>query len=50
MSALGIVKLIIMNKVYYEHKHLAEFGSVAKLVKAGKINEREVTEWLWGQN
>jgi transposase InsO family protein len=36
-------------KVYYDPKHLAGFGSVAKLVKASK-NKRDVEDWLAGQN
>ena len=39
-----------MDKIYYDPKHPAEFGSVAKLVKAGKSNKRDVEEWLSGQN
>jgi hypothetical protein len=30
-----------LGKVYYDPKHAAGFGSVAKLVKAGKINKRD---------
>jgi len=39
-----------MGKVYYDPKHAAGFGSVAKLVKGGKSNERAVEEWLSGQD
>jgi len=35
-----------LGKVYYDPKHAAGFGSVAKLVKAGKNNKRCVEEWL----
>jgi hypothetical protein len=49
-SALGIVTIMSVCKVYYEPNHVAGFGSVAKLVKAGKTKKRDVEEWLSGQN
>jgi len=39
---LGIVELIFLGKVYYDRKHAAEFGSVAKLVKASKNKKLDV--------
>jgi len=39
-----------LGKVYYDPKHAAGFGSVAKLVKASKNNKRAVEEWLSGQD
>jgi len=39
-----------LGKVYYDSKHAAGIGSVAKLVKGGKSNERAVEEWLSGQD
>jgi hypothetical protein len=39
-----------LGKVYYDPKHAASFGSVAKLVKAGKTKKRDVEVWLSGQN
>jgi len=39
-----------LGKVYYDPKHPAGFGSVAKLVKASKYKKRDVQEWLSGQN
>ena len=39
-----------VGKVYYVPKHAAVFGSVAKLVKAGKYNKRAVEQWLSGQD
>jgi len=48
---LGIDDLIIhLGIVYYDPKHPAGFGSVAKLVKASKNKKRDVEEWLSGQN
>jgi hypothetical protein len=44
---LGIVGK--MDKVYYDPKHSAEFGSVVKLVKASRNKKRDVEEWLAGQ-
>jgi len=39
-----------LGKVYYDPKHPAGFGSVAKLVKASKYKKRDVEEWLSSQN
>jgi len=39
-----------LGKVYYDPKHAAGFGSVAKLVKASKHKKRDVEEWLAVQN
>ena len=39
-----------LGKVYYDPKHAAGFGSVAKLVKASKLKKRDVEVWLAGQN
>jgi hypothetical protein len=47
---LGISTIISLGKVYYDPKHAAGFGSVAKVLKAGKCNKRDVGEWLSGQN
>jgi len=47
---LGINTIISLGKVYYDPKHAAGFGSVAKVLKAGKNNKRDVGEWLSGQN
>jgi len=38
-----------LGKAYYDPKHAAGFGSVAKLVKAGKT-KRDVEERLSGQD
>jgi len=41
--ALGIVFLIIsLGKIYYDPKHPAVFGSVAKLVKSSESKKRDV--------
>ena len=39
-----------LENVYYDPKHPAGFGSVAKLGKASKSNKWDVEEWLLGQN
>jgi hypothetical protein len=39
-----------LGRVYYDPKHSAGFGSVAKIVKASKYKRRDVEEWLSGQN
>jgi hypothetical protein len=39
-----------LGKMYYDPKHAASFGSVAKLVKASKNKKSDVEEWLAGQN
>jgi len=39
-----------LDKVYYDPKHAAGFCSVAKVVKAGKSNKRNVELWFSGQN
>jgi len=39
-----------LGKIYYDPKQAAVFGSVAKLVKGGKNNKRNVEEWLSGQS
>jgi hypothetical protein len=36
-DTLGIFAIMSLGKVYYDPKHLTGFGSVAKLVTAGKI-------------
>jgi hypothetical protein len=35
-----------LGNVYYDPKHPAGFGSVAKLVKASKNKENNVEDWL----
>jgi len=48
---LGIVTIIMsLVKIYYDPKHAAGFGLVAKLVKASKTKKGFVDEWLSGQN
>ena len=49
---MGIVELIVLSsiKVYYDPKHPAGFGSVRKLLEAGKNKKRDVEEWLSSQN
>ena len=49
---MGIAELIIMSlgKVYYDPKHPASFGSVAKLVKASENKKRDIEDWLSSQN
>jgi hypothetical protein len=47
-GTLGI--LGIMDKVYYDPKHSAGFGSVVKSVKASRNTKRDVEEWLVGQD
>jgi hypothetical protein len=47
---LGIGAIMSLSKVYYDSKHAAGFGSVAKLVKASKKKKRNVEEWLSGQD
>jgi hypothetical protein len=39
-----------LGKVYYDPKHAAGFGSVAKLVKTSKNKKSDVEEWLAGKN
>ena len=39
-----------MDKVYYDPKHPAGFGSLATLGNTRKSNIRDVEEWLSGQN
>ena len=39
-----------LGNIYYDPKHPAVFGSVAKLVKTSKIKERDVEGRLSGQN
>jgi transposase InsO family protein len=39
-----------LGKVYYDPKHPAGLGSVAKLVNASKNMKTDVEEWLSGQN
>jgi len=39
-----------LGNVYYDPKHAAGFGSVAKLVKGGKNDKSAVEEWLSGQD
>jgi len=39
-----------LGKVYYDPKHAAGFGSVAKLVKTSKHKKRDVEDWLSGQD
>jgi hypothetical protein len=38
------------DKVYYDPKHSAAFGSVAKVVKSRKNKKRDVEDWLSSQN
>ena len=38
-----------MDKIYYDPKHRAGFGSVAKLVKISKSNKSDVKEGMSGQ-
>ena len=48
---MGITDLIMsLGKVYYDPKHPAGFGSVAKLVKASKNKKRFVEKRLSSQN
>ena len=48
---MGIADLIIaLGNFYYDPKHPAGFGSVAKLVKASKYKKKFVKEWLSSQN
>jgi hypothetical protein len=47
---LGIGIIISLGKFYYDPKYSARFGSLAKLVKAGKSIKRDVEEWLSGQD
>jgi len=48
---LGIVELIMsLGNIYYDPKHAAGFGSVARLVKASKSKKSDVEDWLSGQN
>ena len=48
---LGNIYLIIsLGKVYYDPKHPAGFGSVAKLVNASKNKKKHVELWLSIQN
>jgi hypothetical protein len=37
-----------LGKVFYDPKHAANFGTVAKLVKARKCKKIDVEEWLEG--
>ena len=39
-----------LGNVYYDPKHPAGFGSVAKLVKPGKYKKKDVEEWLLSKN
>jgi len=39
-----------LGKIYYDPKHAAGFGSVAKMVKEGKCSKRDVEEWLSGHD
>ena len=39
-----------LGKIYYDPKHPAGFGSVAKLVKASKTKIWVAEQWLSGQN
>ena len=41
---------MFLGNVYYDPKHPAGFGSVAKLVKASKNKKKVVEEWLSSQN
>ena len=48
---MGIVTIIMsLGKIFYDPKHPAGFGSVAKLANASKTNKGIVNEWLSGQN
>ena len=37
-------------EIYYDPKHAAGFGSVAKLIKVGKCNKSNVEKWLSAQD
>ena len=39
-----------LGKIYYDPKQAAGFGSVVKLVKAGKSKKKYVEEWLSRQD
>jgi hypothetical protein len=39
-----------LGKFFFDPKHPAGFGSVAKLLNASKTNKGIVNEWLSGQN
>ena len=41
---------MFLGNIYYDPKHAAGFGSVAKLVKSSKSKKRDVEEWLSGKN
>jgi len=48
---LGIVTIITsLGKFFYDPKHPAGFGSVAKLANPSKTNKVIVNEWLSVQN
>jgi hypothetical protein len=49
-GALGIGTVMSLSKDYYDPKHAAGLGSVAKLVKASKNKKWDVEEWLSGQD
>ena len=40
----------VAGKIFYDPKHPAGFGLVAKLANASKTNKGIVNEWLSGQN
>jgi len=48
-SSLGICVMSV-GKIYYDPKHTAGFSSAAKLVSAAKSINRNVEEWLSGQD
>ena len=39
-----------LRNIYYNPKHAASFGSVAKLVKASNSKKKDVQDWLASQN
>jgi hypothetical protein len=48
-SNLGI-GVTSQDKIYYDPEYTAGFSSVAKWVSAAKSNNRNVEEWLSGQD
>lgn len=47
---MGIRRVNPLGKLYFDPKHPAGFGSVLKLVKASKINKKDVEKWLSSQD
>ena len=50
IEVIIVLQVGSLGSVYYDPKHAAGFGSVAKLVKASKHKRKDVEEWLAGQN